>query len=111
MALDKGANGGVHAEKTRDEEQTPTPDATPTGSQAQVHDHNDGTIQSTEADSPAADEKRSITGLKVCWHHHEYPTGLHIAVSALILTFSSSGSSPTALFSRRFFSSPWTVQL
>ncbi|KAG9768794.1 MFS general substrate transporter, partial [Aureobasidium melanogenum] len=60
MALDEGANGGVHAEKTREDSE----EQTPTGSQAQVHDHSHGTIQSTEADTPAAEERRSITGLK-----------------------------------------------
>lgn len=59
-------NGALHEEKAGDEEKNLTPDTPPTGSQALVQDHSDGTIQLTKAASPVAEEKRSVTGLKVC---------------------------------------------
>lgn len=65
MTADNSASDDQRAEKTRDEEKSLTPTATMNGSKPN-NEVGDGNVPSTDSDPPAPEEKRPVTGLKVC---------------------------------------------
>ncbi len=66
MTVDSSTSD-LRAETTRDEEKNLTPDATTHSSHPQK-EVGDGIITSNNADPPAPEAKRAVTGLKVSQH-------------------------------------------
>jgi hypothetical protein len=64
MTVDSGTSD-LRAEKTRDEEKSLTPEATPNGSRPEK-EVGDGIVKLTDSDPSAPEAKRAVTGLKVC---------------------------------------------